>query len=138
MRYSARCPNARFIAAGSATIATPQSYGTLRVLCASVAHESAPDRPAVSAPRAGVRVGDLGSRGDHQAGERGDQFARLVQVDLCHGIRALAQPQLHRSGAHQVHRDRVDQLDGRHFADVAHRPLDVDELLAITHGRFLC
>ena len=34
-------------ARGSATIASPQSYGTLRVLWASVAQESAPSNPAV-------------------------------------------------------------------------------------------
>ena len=53
-RYAACAPSEAAIAASSRTIATPQSYGTLRVLCASVAQESArvDAREQVPQPRA--------------------------------------------------------------------------------------
>ena len=45
--------SALVIAVPSRTIAMPQSYGTLSVLCASVLHESAPPMPATRWRRRG-------------------------------------------------------------------------------------
>ena len=52
-RYAACIPDrARRARGASATIATPQSYGTFSVLCASVAQESARSSPATSCSQA--------------------------------------------------------------------------------------
>ena len=48
IRYAACRPIAAYNASGSATMASPLSYGTLSVLCASVAQESASSTPATS------------------------------------------------------------------------------------------
>lgn len=76
-------------------------------------------RPQAIAQRSRVGRTDLRCSGSHQPGQRGDDFARLIQVFQLVGVVALCQPGLHRGGTHQVHSYGVDELHGRHFCDIA-------------------
>lgn len=68
-----------------------------------------------------------------EPGEGVDELARLVEIQL--GLGVVGQADLDGGGAQQVHRDRVDDLDGGHIRDVADL---LGHVLGIDDGRLLC
>ena len=69
--------------------------------------------------RRGVLAAEVGRRGGDQAGERADQPACLVEVEVLGRIGSLGQPALDGGSAHQVDGGGGDHLDGGHLGDVA-------------------
>ena len=109
MRCAVCVPSAARMVPGRETIATPQSSGTLGVLCASIAHESAVSTPSKSARGTHLRLPT--SRTPHPRAPTHRAYGRL----------RLPQPsdRMHPSASYPLARDLLDGRRSRRCT--AHR-----------------